>query len=124
MIIEDARRLYGGVDTTADPRLKFLVANDLAVLAAISGDPGATQSILRELVAADGRCEPARLNAAFLAAEAAFAVPPPLARRPPAVAPSPGDGGSEGDIPRFCRDLGNLEDFQPFREAPCPADVR
>jgi hypothetical protein len=86
---EDARRLLDSIGTTADPRLKSLVTNDLAVLAAISGDLGAAQSALRDVLADDDGCEAARLNLAFLAAEAA-ALPTTAARTPSTLAPSRG----------------------------------
>jgi|GEM_PF-639426 len=51
--LDDARRLYHAVDLTSDPRLPALVANDLAVLAALDGDPVAARDALEALLSAD-----------------------------------------------------------------------
>lgn len=66
---EDARRLYLKIRTPADSRTEALVANDLAVLAAISGDLGSAQAAVCQLLAGATSSEPARLNAAFIGAE-------------------------------------------------------
>jgi glycosyltransferase involved in cell wall biosynthesis len=66
--------------------LKALVRNDLAVLAAVGGDLGGARAQLREALAFDDSCEPARANLAVLEAEfRSLPTPEPPAR--PAAAP-------------------------------------
>jgi hypothetical protein len=77
--LDQARRLYAQIDASADPRLRSLVASDLAVLDAMAGDLGSARASFRAVLAADGSCEPARLNAALLDTEP----PPPRRARAP-----------------------------------------
>lgn len=71
---DEARRLYERlVAKTTEPRLRALIGNDLAVLAALGGGLDEARSGFLEALAADEGCEPARLNAALLEAE--FAPP-------------------------------------------------
>jgi glycosyltransferase involved in cell wall biosynthesis len=86
---EEANRLYVKIGPTADPRIKSIVANDLAALAAISGVLDASRATLEGLLVGDPGCEPARLNAAFLEAEHRVARPGPASAGPAILAPPP-----------------------------------
>jgi glycosyltransferase involved in cell wall biosynthesis len=87
--IADARHLYGAIEPMADDGLKSLIANDLAVLMAISGELEAARATLTGgVLATDVGCEPARLNAAFLAAEDWAARKSPVVSGPAMHAPS------------------------------------
>ena len=64
-----ARRIYEKLASESlEPRVEALVANDLAVLAALSGDYGQALPALERALAVDPACGPARLNLAFLRA--------------------------------------------------------
>jgi glycosyltransferase involved in cell wall biosynthesis len=67
--LEEARRLYVKIDSAANPRHRSLLANDLAVLAAISGDVDASHTALEGVLSLEPGCEPARLNASVLDAD-------------------------------------------------------
>jgi hypothetical protein len=74
---EQARRLYAALGATAsDPHLKALLANDLAVLAAVDGDLDAARAGVRAALAADGHCEPARLDQWEFTASGGETTPP------------------------------------------------
>ncbi len=86
---DKARRLYLKVEATADPGLVSIIAHDLAVLAALSGDLDASRIALKDLLASNSGCEPARLNAAFLEAEGLVARPGSASASPTSLAPPP-----------------------------------
>jgi glycosyltransferase involved in cell wall biosynthesis len=146
---DEAGRLFLKIEATADPRLKFLVANDLAALAAISGDLDGSRAALEGLLEGDPGCEPARLNAAFLEAEHLVACPGQASARPAtltsALAPTrlailsflfnwPSTGGGiihTVELARFLSRTGyEVRHFHPRRtdwgiglvEAPLPID--
>jgi hypothetical protein len=65
--IAQARKFYERLKAdTADPRLRALVHNDLAAIAATDGDPDGAMNELRMALTIDPNCEPARLNLALL----------------------------------------------------------
>jgi glycosyltransferase involved in cell wall biosynthesis len=67
---DEARRHYVQLEATStDPRLKALVANDLAALSALDGDLDAARTAFQAALTLNSECEPARLNAALLQAE-------------------------------------------------------
>jgi hypothetical protein len=88
---EEARRLYLKIEARADPRLKPIITNDLAVLAAIHGDLNASRTAIEALLTLDSGYEPARLNAAILEAERQVAPPDPASAGPatPTSRPAP-----------------------------------
>ena len=68
--LDQARRLYATLEATAtSARLKALVVNDLAAVAARDGDLAAARAGFRSALTLDPGCEPARLNDALLQAE-------------------------------------------------------
>jgi glycosyltransferase involved in cell wall biosynthesis len=82
----EARRLYGTIiQAVGDPKLKALIANDLAALAALEGDSAAAADGFHKALALDHECEPARANLAFLEAEEA----PPAGHLPGLYLPQP-----------------------------------
>lgn len=90
---DQARPLYARLEATAaDPRLQALVANDLAVLAALDGVPDAAHVGFQMALALHADCTPARLNAALLQANVAppqpQLVPAGTARPAPPAAPA------------------------------------
>jgi hypothetical protein len=67
---EKARRLYAGLESNAvEARLRALIGNDLAVLAAMAGELEAACRGLEVALAIDSGCQPSRLNLALLGAE-------------------------------------------------------
>jgi len=77
---DQARRIYAALEATAtNPRLKALVVNDLAALAARDGDLNVARAGFRSALALDPECEPARLNDALLEAELASPLGEPIA---------------------------------------------
>jgi glycosyltransferase involved in cell wall biosynthesis len=85
-----ARPLYERLAAeTDDPRIKALVANDLAALAALDGDTAKACTTLRAALELDPHCEPARLNLALLE-------PGAPAGSPPEVGPA-GPQAEDGD---------------------------
>ncbi len=77
-----ARQAYEALEPAAiEPSLQALVRNDLAALAAVSGDIPAALARLRDALALDAACEPARANLALLEEESQDAP----ALEPPAV---------------------------------------
>ena len=67
---DKARRLYARLEpSAAETRLRALIANDLAVLAAVGGDFEAARESLEAALAIDEGCQPARLNLALLRVE-------------------------------------------------------
>jgi glycosyltransferase involved in cell wall biosynthesis len=69
--IEQARRLYAKLrDETTDPRLQSLVANDLAVLAALEGRLDEAREGWQAGLEFDACCLPARLNRDLVEADA------------------------------------------------------
>jgi glycosyltransferase involved in cell wall biosynthesis len=97
---QDARRLYAGLQApTSDPRLRAIIANDIATLDAISGDINAARQNLESALALDQACEPAKLNLALVQAELTHTTSLPAANEnPKSVAPN---SQIEPDIP-FC----------------------
>ncbi|HJT77453.1 MAG TPA: hypothetical protein VJ739_09655, partial [Gemmataceae bacterium] len=72
----EAGRVYGKIrQAVTDPRLKALVCNDLAALAAQAGDIEAARAGFEEALALDPQCDSARLNLALLLAD--LPAPPP-----------------------------------------------
>jgi len=70
---DEARQFYGGLtDGATEPRLKALVANDLAVLAAIEGRLGEAIQGWEGAIDADETLLPARLNRDLINAELAL----------------------------------------------------
>src|SRR5579871_5537007 len=67
---EPARSLYGQVQKGATQvRLKALVRNDLAAMAACGGDMDAARKGVQEALGLDPDCEPAQANLGLLDAE-------------------------------------------------------
>ncbi len=70
---DEARKFYGGlIDGATEPRLRALVANDLAVLAAIEGRVGEALQGWGKAIDADQTFLPARLNRDLINAELAL----------------------------------------------------
>ncbi len=70
---DEARQIFGGlIDGATEPRLRALVANDLAVLAAIEGRIGEALQGWEEAIDADENLLPARLNRDLINAELAL----------------------------------------------------
>ena len=89
---EKARKLYAKLEpSAAEPRLRALIANDLAVLAAVGGEFEVAFQGLEAALAIDEGCQPARLNIALLRAElgecGTTALPAKGAVRPAVLAP-------------------------------------
>ncbi len=78
---------------TANPPLRALVLNDLAAIEALAGKVDGARQRLREAVALDAGCSPARLNATFLEASGARAVP-----FTPVPPPAPTGSRAEGPV--------------------------
>jgi len=69
---DDARRMYvelEGTATEANPRLRALVRNDLAALAALEGRFDEARRGWQQAMEVDPGCQLARLNDALIAAE-------------------------------------------------------
>jgi glycosyltransferase involved in cell wall biosynthesis len=81
---DEARALHEDLaGRVGDPRLRALLANDRAALAALSGNLHAARGGFREALSLHPGCEPARLNLALV--EADLACPPPEPERAPAI---------------------------------------
>ena len=79
-----ALRALGPLDSDTSPdRLRALVRNDLAALAALAGDRGAADAGFRAALALDPDCDPARANLAALEADR----PVEVSRKDRAIAP-------------------------------------
>jgi hypothetical protein len=75
---EEARRIYSTLaKDISDRRLRALVCNDQATLAALAGDRPAALEGLRQALAIDPQCEPARFNLTLLEDELAEEAPTP-----------------------------------------------
>ena len=70
---DEARQYYGGlIDGATEPRLKALIANDVAVLEVMEGRVGEALQGWEEAIAADETLLPARLNRDLINAELAL----------------------------------------------------
>jgi glycosyltransferase involved in cell wall biosynthesis len=86
----EARRIYQDLDDPrVEGRLRALVRNDLAALAAVRGDAPVARRELEAALALDPACQPARANLALLQEEAAANAVPPAALAEPAVPAGP-----------------------------------
>jgi len=72
--IDEARVAYAELEQATDPRLAALVANDLAVLAAIGGRMEEAATGWDRALEVDATCLPGRLNRDLTAAELAASV--------------------------------------------------
>ena len=98
---EAARRALQKLEpTAADPRLKALVANDLAVLTAMAGDLAAARRGLEAALSLDPACDPARRNLALLDGAASETTSAPPAGIP-ATSPAPADAAVKVAILSF-----------------------
>jgi hypothetical protein len=99
---DDARQIYGRlIDGAAGPRLKALVANDLAVLAAIEGRVGEALDGWKQAIYADETLLPARLNRDLINAELALGRTEDPAGEPilaPKQTTVPKPGHAEGSV--------------------------